>query len=138
MEKLEEIIVLSQETTSVLGSWIDDEAYVAPKDIEAILGWQVKPEGLCKNDACIPIGENVSLGEDDSLNLKDTATLVGHPSLSVPETGMIVIGESRDVRSKALKDRIAPNFTLSDISGVDRSMSDWAGKKRLLVAFSSW
>ncbi len=138
MEKLEEIIVLSKETTTVLGSWIDNEPYVTPKDLEAILGWQVKPEGLCKNDACIPIGGNVTLGEDASLNLKEAAALVGHPSLSAPEAGMITVGQSRDVRSLALKDRVAPNFTLSDISGVDRSMSDWAGKKRLLVAFSSW
>ena len=138
MERLEEITVLSQETSTVLGSWIDNEPYVTPKELEKILGWQVKPEGLCKNDACIPIGDNVRLGMDDSLNLREAATLVGHPSLSAPEVGMVAIGQAHDIRSKALKDRVAPNFTLSDISGVDRSMSDWVGKKRLLVAFSSW
>ena len=138
MGKLDEVIVLSQETTALQGAWIDDEPYVTPEDLETVLGWQVKPEGLCKNDACIPIGDSVNFGEGDSMNLKDVATLVGHPSLSAPEVGMIAIGQAHDVRSKALKDRVAPNFTLPDISGIDRSMSDWVGKKRLLVAFSSW
>jgi len=138
MEKLDEVIVLSQETTALQGTWIDGEPYVTPEDLETVLGWQVKPEGLCKNDACIPIEDSVNFGEGDSMNLKDVATLVGHPSLSAPDVGMIAIGQAHDVRSKALKDRVAPNFTLPDISGIDRSMSDWAGKKRLLVAFSSW
>ena len=41
-------------------------------------------------------------------------------------------------RSAALKDRVAPGFTLTDIDGESRSLADYAGKKRLLVAFSSW
>jgi hypothetical protein len=138
MGETSEIVVLADKATVVKGSWVEGEPYVTPEDLETVLGWQVKPEGLCKNDACIPIGNSINFGEGDYLNLEEAATLVGHPSLSAPEVGMITIGQAHDVRSKALKDRVAPNFTLSDISGVDRSMSDWTGKKRLLVAFSSW
>ena len=138
MQKSNEVIVLSEKVTALEGSWIDDEPYIAPTDIEVALGWQVKPEGLCKGDVCIPINDRISSGENSSLSLKDAATLAGQPSLSTPEAGIITIGQPNDIRSKALKDRIAPDFTLPNISGTDEALSDWTGKKRLLVAFSSW
>ena len=138
MEKTNEIIVLSEKVNTLEGSWIDGEPYVTSTDVEKVLGWQVKPEGLCKGDVCIPINDRISSGENSSLSLKDAATLAGQPSLSTPEAGIITIGQPNDIRSKALKDRIAPDFTLPDISEIDRALSDWSGKKRLLVAFSSW
>jgi len=138
MEKTNEIIVLSEKVNALEGSWIDGEPYVTSTDVEKVLGWQVKPEGLCRGDVCIPIDDGIVSQDDNSLNLKDVAALAGRPSLSAPEAGIITIGQPHAVRSKALKDRIAPDFKLPDISGVDRALSDWSGKKRLLVAFSSW
>ena len=138
MEKINEIIVLSEKVNALEGSWIDGEPYVTATDIEKVLGWQVKPEGLCRGDVCIPIDDGIVSQDDNSLNLKDVAAIAGRPSLSAPEARIITIGQPHAVRSKALKDRIAPDFTLPDISGADQALSDWAGKKRLLVAFSSW
>ena len=138
MEKTNEVIALSEKITSLEGSWIDNEPYVASADVEEVLGWQVKPEGLCRGDVCIPIDDGIVSQDDNSLNLKDVAALAGRPSLSAPESGVIAIGQPHAVRSKALKDRVAPDFKLPDISGADQALSDWAGKKRLLVAFSSW
>jgi len=138
MEKTNEIIVLSEKVNALEGSWIDGEPYVTSTDVEKVLGWQVKPEGLCRGDVCIPIDDGIVSQDDNSLNLKDVAALAGRPSLSAPEAGIITIGQPHAVRSKALKDRIAPDFKLPDISGADQALSDWSGKKRLLVAFSSW
>ncbi len=138
MEKTNEIIVLSEKVNTLEGSWIDGEPYVTSTDVEKVLGWQVKLEGLCRGDVCIPIDDGIVSQDDNSLNLKDVAALAGRPSLSAPEAGIITIGQPHAVRSKALKDHIAPDFKLPDISGVDRALSDWSGKKRLLVAFSSW
>ena len=138
MEKLEKITVLSDETSVMEGSWIDHEPYLNARSIENVLDWEMKPEGLCKNDVCIPLNNKVQVSDEGLLNVTDVANLVGHPTLVDSTLGIVTIGKSREIRSKALKDRIAPDFTLTDISGVDRSLSDWAGKKRLLVAFSSW
>lgn len=138
MEKIEKITVLSDETSVTEGSWIDHEPYLNARSIEKVLDWELKPEGLCKNDVCIPLSNKVQVSDEGLLNVADIANLVGHPTLVDSTLGIVTIGKSREIRSKALKDRIAPDFTLTDISGVDRSLSDWAGKKRLLVAFSSW
>ncbi len=138
MQKLNEVIVLSEKVTTLEGSWIDDEPYIASADVQKVLGWEVKPEGLCKGETCIPVAGKVDFKDEHTLNLKDAAALVGQPSLSSAEEKIITIGQPHAVRSKALKDRIAPDFTLPNISGTDQALSDWSGKKRLLVAFSSW
>tara|TARA_B100000686_G_C16744075_1_gene948362 strand:+ start:850 stop:1266 length:417 start_codon:yes stop_codon:yes gene_type:complete len=138
MQLLDDVTVLTECETVVKGEWADGQPYVSTETIEALLGWQLKPEGLCRNEVCIPISDQIGSTVADSLNLEDTTRLIGRPILSDPENNVIAIGQPYETRSLALNDRVAPNFTLTDIAGVNRSLSDWTGKKRLLVAFSSW
>ncbi len=133
-----EITILSETTIAIDGSWVDGEAYISSEDVEAVLGWELKPEGLCKGDVCIPLGDKVDSNSNNSFNLSHLAALAGRPSLTTSDTGTVTIGQPYSVRSEALTKRVAPDFSLPDISGVDRALSDLAGKKRLLVAFSSW
>ena len=138
MTTLCEITVLSDRPVVIEGSWVDGAPYLHNKDIEGILGWELKTEGLCKGNTCIPLGDNVNSDSEGAYNLRQLADLVGRPSLTDEAAGIVAIGQPYNVRSHALTQRIAPDFSLPDISGVDRALSDWAGKKRLLVAFSSW
>ena len=138
MTRSNEITVLSEMPMVIEGSWVDGEAYIPSENIEGVLGWELKTEGLCKGNVCIPLGDKVDSNSNDSFNLSHLAALVGRPSLTASDVGAVTIGLPYNVRSEALTKRVAPDFSLPDISGVDRALSDWAGKKRLLVAFSSW
>ena len=138
MEKGSEITILANSVTSVSGHWANGDPFVAPTEVKSVLGWEIKPEGLCKDDACIPVNEDQSIKNQDRYNLRQVAHLTGHPTLVSQESRTITIGQPSALRSSALRDKIAPDFELPDIEGVDRAFSDWAGKKRLLVAFSSW
>ena len=138
MNKNNEVTVLCDDPVVLDGSWVDGEPYVSSEDVKEILGWELKNEGLCKGEVCIPLGDQVNSDLDDSFNLSELARLVGRPSLTTSDIGAITIGQPYSVRSEALTKRTAPDFKLPDLAGVDRALSDWAGKKRLLVAFSSW
>ena len=138
MTTTSEITVLADKPIDSKGSWVDGAPYLPSSEIERTLDWELKPEGLCKGDACIPLGDKVHTTTDGTHNLVQIANLVGRPCLVDEANGIVAIGQPSNVRADALTQRIAPNFSLPDISGVDRSLSDWAGKKRLLVAFSSW
>tara|TARA_B100001113_G_C20939855_1_gene548205 strand:+ start:148 stop:564 length:417 start_codon:yes stop_codon:yes gene_type:complete len=133
-----EITVLADQPVATEGSWSDGQPYLASEEIERVLGWELKIEGLCKGDSCIPLGDNINSDSEGAYNLSQIADLVGRPTLTDEAAGIVAIGQPYNVRSAALTQRIAPDFSLPDISGVDRALSDWAGKKRLLVAFSSW
>ena len=114
------------------------QPFVDAVEIKDVLGWEIKPEGLCKDDACIPVNHEQNIKHNERYNLRTVAHLTGHPTLSSQELKAITIGQPAGLRSSALREKIAPDFVLPDIEGVERAFSDWAGKKRLLVAFSSW
>mgnify|MGYP001990183060 FL=1 len=138
MKSDSEITILTNSVKSITGHWSDGDPFVDAVEIKDVLGWEIKPEGLCKDDACIPINHEQNIKHNERYNLRTVAHLTGHPTLSSQELKAITIGQPADLRSSALRDKIAPDFVLPDIEGVDRAFSDWAGKKRLLVAFSSW
>jgi len=72
------------------------------------------------------------------VDLVAAAAAVGRPAVVDVDAGLAVIGAPADERHRALYDRIAPDFTLPELDGTPRSLSDWSGRKRLLVAFASW
>ena len=74
----------------------------------------------------------------DKVDLAVAANALDRPTVVDPDAGTVVLGQPNGTRRAALQDRQAPDFTLADLNGVDRRLSDYAGKKRLLVAFSSW
>ncbi|MBT94378.1 MAG: hypothetical protein CL431_00200 [Acidimicrobiaceae bacterium] len=138
MQKSSDITILTDSAIQIPGHWTNGEPYITAEEIKEVLGWEVKPEGLCKEDACIPINEEKDIEDQGHYNLRQIANLTGHPALVSSETQTVAIGQLSALRTSALRDKVAPDFKLPDIDGVDRALSDWAGKKRLLVAFSSW
>ena len=132
------ITVLGDEVATTTGEWADGRPLVEPDALSAAVGWTLKPEGLCRDDQCVLVGDGSAIRVGDKLDLAAVANAVDQPTLVDPETGAVVLGQPNAARRAALLDRQAPDFTLADLNGVDHSLSDYAGKKRLLVAFSSW
>jgi len=111
---------------------------VAPGDLTAALGWELKPSGLCRGDMCVPVRDTDALFVGGRLDLVAVAAAVGQPSAVDVDAGILAVALPAVSRRGALVDQVAPDFTLPDLDGTLRSLSDWAGTKRLLVTFSSW
>ncbi len=132
------ITVLGDEVATASGEWVDGRPLVEPGGLSAAIGWTLKPEGLCRDDMCVPVRDRSAIEVGDKVDLAVAANALDRPTVVDPDAGTVVLGQPNGTRRAALQDRQAPDFTLADLNGVDRRLSDYAGKKRLLVAFSSW
>ena len=103
-----------------------------------ILGWELKPQGLCRDDTCVLVPDPSAIRSGDRIDLTAVGELLDRPTAHDPESGLVAIGAPRDQRRGALHDLRAPDFTLPDVDGTPHALSDHRSKKRLLVAFSSW
>ncbi len=102
------------------------------------LGWTLKPEGLCRDDACVIVPDRAAIERDGKIDALAVAELLGRPAVHDQPSDTVAIGTPRQIRARALNDLQAPDFVLPDLDGTDHALSDHRSKKRLLVAFSSW
>ena len=114
------------------GVWID--AAVAA----TALGWEFRPEGLCKDDVCIPVAGHPDLVRDGDMNLQALADLLSRPLALSMEEGAAYLGPPRDLYDQTVGDLHAPDFTLPDLDGHLHSLSEHRGSKVLLAAWASW
>lgn len=117
---------------------VENGPTIEPAELPAVLGWEHKPEGLCKDDACVIVPESSELVVDGRLDVTVAAGLLDRPAVFDAESGVAAIGVPRQQRRSALADLTAPDFALPDLDGTSHALSDHRSKKRLLVAFSSW
>jgi hypothetical protein len=111
---------------------------LSPAALRGALGWELKPQGLCKGDRCVPIGGSADLVSDAGVDLAGFARLFSRPLALDVEEGVACLGASAAERAAQLASLQAPDFTLPDLNGQLHSLSDYRGKKVLLVAYASW
>ena len=111
---------------------------IGADSLQATLGWQLEPEGLCRGGACVSVRDRSALERDGGIDLASLAAALGRPLALDVEEGVAALGTAADERRRQLESRQAPNFTLPDLQGKPHSLSDHLGKKVLLIAYASW
>ena len=110
---------------------VDREAFAART------GWQIKPEGACKAEICVPLPDD-AFATDDMLDVAVLAPRLGMPLVADAGHGIWALGPETAVTGRALTTAAAPELELPDIRGNTFRLSSLRGQKVLLVAWASW
>jgi hypothetical protein len=111
---------------------------VSADDFARATGWSLKPEGLCKGEICVPVRDTAAMSNGAAIDLAEFARVTGREIVVDASRNVMAMGEQASSRAAAMTTLDAPNFTLSDIHGDLVSLSDFANRKKLILAWSSW
>jgi hypothetical protein len=116
----------------------ENEFWVLSSDIGTALGWEVKPEGLCKDDLCIPLANRTDLIDEDLINLGRLSDLISRPlAISIVDRAAS-LGPPFDKYEQSVGLLQAPDFSLPDLDGRMYSLSEHRGSKVMIAAWASW
>lgn len=110
------------------------DLWVRGADLPRINEFELKPQGACRADMCIPISRSLKAGP--WFNLSAFARKLGQPV--VQESSVWSFGEIPVLRGNFYNSRIAPDFAVSDRKGRTVHLSDFRGKKALVITWASW
>lgn len=111
---------------------------LSPAALRDALGWDLKPQGLCKDDRCVPVGGLADLVTGDGIDLPGLAAVLARPLALDVDARAAYLGTAAEERAARLASLQAPDFTLPDLGGRMHTLSGYRGKKVLLVAYASW
>ena len=113
---------------------INQELWVQKQDLPRINEFEVKPQGACRADVCIPLSKTLKNG--DWFNLTGFAHKIGETV--VADQNVYSFGEIPVLRGGFYNSRIAPDFAVPDRKGKLVHLSDFRGKKTLVITWASW
>jgi hypothetical protein len=105
---------------------------VTTEDFENQTGWQIKPEGACWGDRCVPLSEPMS----DSIDLNTISKQLTMPLVHDEDAGVWALGPESG--GTALMNAQAPDVALPDWQDKAFRLRSLRGKKVLLIAWASW
>lgn len=114
---------------------ITDTLEVERAELLARTGWEIKPQGACKGDVCVPL--HGRLLDGDTVDMETLAPLLGMPLVHDEEHDIWAVGPESGGR--ALSTAVVPPIELPDLRTGDAfSLSSLRGRKVVLVAWASW
>ena len=99
-------------------------------------GWDVKPEGACKGDACVPLPAGARRS-DGRLDVAAVANRLGMPLIRDDAAGLWALGPETTT-GRALTTATAPDLVLPTLDGDAFHLSSLRGQKVVMVAWASW
>ena len=120
------------------------DLWVSPTDLTKLNGFVLKPEGACLDEICVPIQQSkdsdifISRGGQSWVNATELADRIQQPYVADHDAEVWSLGIIPVQRSSFVRDGTAPDFTLPDWQGNDVSLSDFKGKKIMLLTWASW
>jgi len=133
-------VLFDDRATTVTVARTDDKnpsaLWIRKRDLPRVNGFEVKPQGACRADICVPIPKDMLRG--DAFNLRAFAKKAGESVAADTDARVWSFGEIQALRGGFLSSRIAPDVTIPDRRGRPVSLKDFRGKKVLLVTWASW
>jgi len=120
------------------------DLWITTSDLTRATRFVIKPQGVCRDELCFPLPKNrkaefvAKKGSTTWFNLSEFARLIKQPCVIDEKNGIWYFGARAAEQSGYLTSLSAPNFTLPDLNGKLHSLSDFRGKKVLLVTWASW
>lgn len=114
--------------------WHDDTVLFDSTTIDldafaAVTGWEIKPEGACKGDICVPLGT-----DRDPLSV---AERLGMAVVTDDVSGSVAIGPA-SLSGHALDSAEAPDVELHDLDGNTVALSQFRGEKVVIVSWAPY
>lgn len=113
---------------------LSGKRYVDPAALERATGWAIKPEGACKDDRCVPLGEGVM--HDDLIDLQVFAGRMQMALVHDDDAMLWCLGP--EAGGPALSSALAPGLALPGVTGNLFELRSLLGRKVLLIAWASW
>jgi hypothetical protein len=107
---------------------IVDRLDAPPPGLAQRTGWEIKPEGACRGDVCVPLRQ--------PFDVEDLATRLGMPLVHDPHHDVWALGP--EAGGHALRTAELPEITLPDRNGEDFSLRSLRGTKVFMIAWASW
>ena len=143
-KELRTTVVYDDQATDVTSGGEDaDQLWITTADLKRATRFEVKPQGVCRDELCFPLpkAKQESFLRQESVkrwfNLTAFAQLVHQPVAHDAAFATWYFGLRSDQR-QGLSSLQAPDFTLPDLHGKPHRLSDFHGKKILLVTWASW
>ncbi|MEI6701269.1 MAG: TlpA disulfide reductase family protein, partial [Actinomycetota bacterium] len=129
--------LLTDVAVHVDGSVDGDQLFFDPVSLETATGWTLKEVGLCRGPVCVPLRGIQVLGPR-GVNAQRFAEVLGRRVAVDAERGVVAMAVDPAIRGSALRDKVAPEITLPDLQGTLRSLTEFRGRKTLVVTFATW
>jgi len=113
-----------------------DGLWMSAADAERITGWALKPEGMCRDERCVRLPAAAVKGKE--VDVEAFWKQLGGPAIASEDGDVWALGAPADERNAALEGLEAPDFTLPDVDGTPRTLSQLRGKKVFLATWASW
>jgi hypothetical protein len=120
------------------------DLWVTAEDLPRANGFVLKPEGACLDELCVPIKQDresdlfVQRDGDRWVCVSELADRLGQKYAVDADTRTWSLGEVPATRRAFLEQGMAPDFELPNLEGELVRLSDFRGKKVLLVTWASW
>jgi hypothetical protein len=130
----------SGEIDAAEGEATGEQLWLSAERFQAATGWSLRPEGFCKGSLCVPVPPDRArqLARDGRIDAAALWRYLGKPVVHSADGDVWVLGEAASDRARVLQSLEAPDFTLPDPAGRLHALSDYRGKKVLLVTWASW
>jgi hypothetical protein len=110
------------------------ELEVTPEELERWTGWELKPEGLCKADRCVPFPDGSAT--DGLVDVTVVAERLGMPLVHDDLHELWALGPEAGDRFLASAE--LPPIVLADVDGRPFDLASLRGEKVLIAAWASW
>ena len=141
----QKITIIANDNVTEVNAFSSDkkELWIREDELNSATGYTIKESGVCYDplNICIPLSEEGFIQNKSThqwLNVSKLSERLEQACISSEDQFVWSLGLIPESRKVLLNSSKAPNFEIEDMNGETIKLSDFKGKKVLIVTWATW